>query len=153
MRYSLYCNYRFSSLYEWESMAALLTVHRKIMKFGTLVEVVLNSNQTNSCVSTIFSIVPPPFQYSLFLITSEHFVLKTKFRVDLITLKISLLHLDSSHYIIHDFEIVLYMFFATPPLNLIEKKYVFCLNLKRNMFFMGFVIVISLIKIHGMAYL
>ncbi len=29
----------------------------------------------------------------------------------------------------------------------------FALILKRNMFFMGFVIVISLIKIHGMAYL
>lgn len=59
MRCSLYCNYRFSSLYEWESMAALLTVHRKRMTFGALGEVALNSNQTNSCVSTMYSIAPP----------------------------------------------------------------------------------------------
>ncbi len=49
---------------QWESMAALWREHGKMMKFGTLVEMVMNSYLTNFGVSRTTSIAPPPVQNS-----------------------------------------------------------------------------------------
>ncbi len=46
----------------WGSMAALWREHRKMMKFGTLVVMVINSDLTNFGVSRTNSIAPPPVQ-------------------------------------------------------------------------------------------
>ncbi len=49
---------------QWESMAALWREHGKMMKFGTLVEIAMNSDLTNFGVSRTNSIAPPPVQNS-----------------------------------------------------------------------------------------
>ncbi len=46
----------------WGSMAALWREHRKIMKFGTLVVMAMNSDLTNFGVSRTNSLAPPPVQ-------------------------------------------------------------------------------------------
>lgn len=43
-------------------MAALSSVHRKMVKFGALMEMVINSNLTNFEVSSIKPVAPPPVQ-------------------------------------------------------------------------------------------
>ena len=47
---------------QWKSMAALWTEHRKMMKFGTLLVMLMNSNWTNFWASRTNSIAPPPVQ-------------------------------------------------------------------------------------------
>lgn len=65
---------------QWESMPAIWTVHKKVMKFGTLIGVVLNTNLTKLCVSDTNSVAPPPFQIFTFLliITFQPFTLEIK---------------------------------------------------------------------------
>ncbi len=46
----------------WGSMAALWRKHRKMMKFGTLVVMAMNSNLTNCGVSRTNSLTPPPVE-------------------------------------------------------------------------------------------
>lgn len=58
-------------------MVALSTEHEKIIKFGTLVVMVMNSELTNFGVSRTNSIAPPPVQKFTFLkVTFEPFVLE-----------------------------------------------------------------------------
>ncbi len=66
---------------QWESMPAIWTVHKKLMKFGTLIGVVLNTNLTKLRVSDTNSIVPTPFQIVTFIliITFQPFTLETQF--------------------------------------------------------------------------
>lgn len=49
-------------------MAAISTVHRKIIKIGTLIVVVLNSHLTNFRVSKTNSIAPPPDQKPFYIL-------------------------------------------------------------------------------------
>lgn len=54
-------------------MAALSTIHRKMMTFGTHIVVVLNSNFTNFGVSRTDSIVLPQFTSSDYSPHAYHF--------------------------------------------------------------------------------
>lgn len=47
------------AILQWESMAALETEHRKLLKFGTFIAMVHNRNLTNFEVSRINSLAPP----------------------------------------------------------------------------------------------
>ncbi len=73
---------------QWESMAALWTEHRKIMKFGTLIVMAMNSDLTNFGVSRTTSIAPPPVQiFNIeMVITREPLSLEKWNLVHLITL-------------------------------------------------------------------
>ncbi len=73
---------------QWESMAALWTEHGKMMKFGTLIIVAMNSDLTNFGVSKTTSIAPPPVQnFNIeMVITREHLILEKWNLVHLITL-------------------------------------------------------------------
>lgn len=68
----LFSSYYYS--FEWESMAALSSEHRKMMRFGTLVVIVTNRNWIKFGVSRTNSITPAPVQKFTFLkvITFEH---------------------------------------------------------------------------------
>ncbi len=73
---------------QWESMAALWREHGKMMKFGTLVEMAMNSDLTNFGVSKTTSIAPPPVQiFNIeMVITREPLSLEKWNLVHLITL-------------------------------------------------------------------
>ncbi len=73
---------------QWESMAALWREHGKMMKFGTLVEIAMNSDLTNFGVSRTNSIAPPPVQkFNIeMVITHEPLILEKWNLVHLITL-------------------------------------------------------------------
>ncbi len=73
---------------QWESMAALWTEHGKMMKFGTLIVVAMNSDLTNFGVSKTTSIAPPPVQiFNIeMVITREPLSLEKWNLVHLITL-------------------------------------------------------------------
>ncbi len=75
-------------LFQWESMAALWREHGKMMKFGTLVEMAMNSDLTNFGVSKTTSIAPPPVQkFNIeMVITREPLSLEKWNLVHLITL-------------------------------------------------------------------
>ncbi len=86
MFYYYYYYYFFSS--QWESMAALWREHGKMMKFGTLLGMVINSDLTNFGVSRTTSIAPPPVQiFNIeMVITREPLSLEKWNLVHLITL-------------------------------------------------------------------
>ncbi len=73
---------------QWESMAALWTEHGKMMEFGTLIGMVINSDLTNFGVSRTTSIAPPPVQiFNIeMVITREPLSLEKWNLVHLITL-------------------------------------------------------------------
>ncbi len=75
-------------LFQWESMAALWREHGKMMKFGTLLGMVINSDLTNFGVSKTTSIAPPPVQkFNIeMVITREPLSLEKWNLVHLITL-------------------------------------------------------------------
>ncbi len=75
-------------LFQWESMAALWREHGKMMKFGTLLGMVINSDLTNVGVSRTTSIAPPPVQkFNIeMVITREPLSLEKWNLVHLITL-------------------------------------------------------------------
>lgn len=50
--------------------------YEKMIKFGTIVEMVMNSDWTNFAVSRINSIAPPPKFTFLKVVALEHFVLE-----------------------------------------------------------------------------
>ncbi len=74
--------------FQWESMAALWREHGKMMKFGTLLGMVINSDLTNFGVSKTTSIAPPPVQkFNIeMVITREPLSLEKWNLVHLITL-------------------------------------------------------------------
>ncbi len=73
----------------WGSMAALWWEHRKIMKFGTLADIAMNSYLTNFGINRNNSITPPPVQkfniQMVILITHEPLYLEKWNLVHLIT--------------------------------------------------------------------
>ncbi len=80
--------YYYSSFRPIESMAALWREHGKMMKFGTLLGMVINSDLTNFGVSRTTSIAPPPVQiFNIeMVITREPLSLEKWNLVHLITL-------------------------------------------------------------------